>query len=391
MNVEQVILPGTGAELLRRELATAFSSAGCRVQEAHPAALHDPAHAERLSELLDGRPTLLFSVNFQGLTPLRPTLDMLKAARGAAAVWCVDNPWNLLAGMRDPRWKSLPIYVTDESFVGPLREHGAERVFHLPLAAAPELFSPDPRREHCYPPPNNLAPFVFVGRSAFPGKDAFFAGQTLPEDLTGKVGAILEQGERPDFNWWEEALGCGRGEFWPGKKARRPALGAEEANLAWRSLCLRAAAKAAAGSAALDIFGDTGWRALLPKGARLREPVDYYTRLPGIYANARFSLCLTSLQLPRGLNQRHFDVWMAGGFCLSDATPGLALFPDELVRPVTFSHPAQIPALAEKADLRRAELIAGWREHLLEKHCYSHRVRVVLEYLERGSVCEGAR
>jgi spore maturation protein CgeB len=109
--------------------------------------------------------------------------------------------------------------------------------------------------------------------------------------------------------------------------------------------------------------------------------VDYYARLPGIYARARYSLCLTSLQLPQGLNQRHFDIWMAGGLCLTDASPGLDLFPRELTRPVTFRAPGDIARITrelERAGNREA-LIASWREHLLERHTYAHRVRDILE------------
>ena len=378
----RIIIPGTGKELLRGELAGAFTGAGCQVIQEAPDVLHHPSHPRRLAELLDGSPTLVFSVNFQGLSPLKPVLELLQQTGGTVAVWCVDNPWNLLAGVRDPRWKTLPLFVTDASFIPPLREHGAERVFHLPLAASPGLFGPNPARDARFPSPGNLAPFVFVGRSQFPGKEQFFAGQTVPQTLLQEAAPMLMQGARPDLLWWERKLACAPGSFWPGKKARGPALGAEEANLLWRSACLQAAAAGAIvspGGPALDVFGDAGWGDLLPEGARLRPPVDYYTRLPGIYTKARFSLCLTSLQLPHGLNQRHFDVWMAGGLCLSDATPGLSLFPEELTRPITFSHPASIASVAEQADVRRAELTTGWQQHIAEHHTYAHRVAAVLD------------
>jgi hypothetical protein len=385
MPIEHVIIPGTGTELLRRELCRAFAAAGCRVSEARPEALHDPAHPGRLSELLGGAPALLFSVNFQGLNPLKPTLELLQQAGGVAAAWCVDNPWNLLAGVRDPRWKNLPLFVTDAAFIAPLREHGAAQVFHLPLAAAPELFAPDPVRDARFPAPDNLAPFVFVGRSAFPGKERFFADQSVPEQRMNEAETMLRAGKRPDLLWWEHALDRAPGAFWPGKKARQPAFGAEEANLFWRGLCLQSAAVAGQqgqSTAGLDIFGDEGWRTHLPKGARLHPPVDYYARLPGIYAKARFNICLTSLQLPHGLNQRHFDIWMAGGLCLSDATPGLDLFPQDLTRPITFTRANDIAAVAEQADSRRASLIADWQSHLLEHHTYAHRVRTVLETID---------
>ncbi|MDR0828045.1 MAG: glycosyltransferase [Desulfovibrio sp.] len=119
----------------------------------------------------------------------------------------------------------------------------------------------------------------------------------------------------------------------------------------------------------------------MPAGARLRPPVDYYARLPGIYAAADFNLCLTSLQLPRGLSQRHFDVWTAGGLALSDATPGLALFPPELTRPITFTQPKDIADLASRLGKgeERRRLIRDWQACLYERHCYRHRIESILE------------
>lgn len=390
-----VILPDSGAELLRQELALAFAQAGLRVTRVDPRHLHDARHPMRLAELLDGAPALLFSVNFQGLHPLKPVLETLERGNGQAAVWCVDNPWNILAGVRDPRWKGLPLFVTDASFLGPLKAHGAEKARHLPLAASFELFAPHAGRDAAYPPPEDMAPFVFVGRSAFPGKEQFFAGQDVPESLRQDALRLLARGERPDLAWWEKSLDLSGAVFWPGKKARRPAWGAEETNLAWRAQCLAAVAKAGAaregrvearepgGGIGLDIFGDEGWLPLLPPHARLRAPVDYYARLPGIYAKARYSLCLTSMQLPQGLNQRHFDVWAAGGVVLSDSTPGLALFPEEITRPIMFRSAQEIPRTAEALEKSpgRKALTAAWRACLREKHTYGHRVRAILEFV----------
>jgi hypothetical protein len=385
-----VVLPDSGAELLRYEVALGFTQAGCRVSRAHPADLLDERSPNYLPHLAGAEPLLLFSINFQGLNPLRRTLDLLARCGGRAAVWCVDNPWNLLAGARDPRWKNLPLFVTDAAFLHPLREHGAVCARHLPLAASPEFFAPNPEREKAFPPPPKLAPFVFVGRSAFPGKEGFFAGQNLPAPLLRQARAMLPQGLRPDLAWWEKELACAPAGFWPGKAARRPALGAEEANLAWRGLCLEAAARAGLdnpagkGYAGLDVFGDEGWRQSLPEGARLQPPVDYYSRLPGIYAAAGYTLCLTSLQLPQGLNQRHFDVWIAGGLALSDATPGLRLFPEELTRPICFRAPVEIARRAEELEKNhaRAALIADWQSCLMQSHRYVHRALAVLETLE---------
>ena len=394
MDIRHVIIPDTGAELIRGEITLAFAGLGIPVTRVHPDKLADPSSEQGLPALLEGRDkTLLCSVNFQGLQQMKATLALLEQHQSRAMVWCVDNPWNLLAGVRDPRWRSLLLFVTDETFVAPLRANGAERVFHLPLAACPASFGPHPQRDAAFPPPDDLAPIVFAGRSAFPGKESFFSGIQAPPALLLEAAAMLQQGERPHLSWWEDRLACDPLSFWPGKKARLPALGAEESSLSWRALCLRESAavgrrlrmsRNSPETTGLDVFGDEGWRTLLPPESRLRPPVDYYARLPGIYAAARYSLALTSMQLPAGLTQRHFDVWMAGGCCITDNTPGLALFPEELARPVTFTRAQSIGEVVralEAAPSRRESLRREWREYILRHHTYRHRAQTILEHL----------
>ena len=376
----RIILPDNGKNLLRRELAAAFAALGLEVARVDPAVITGVERPEGLARLLEAGPALLLSINFQALERPRPVLEALERAGSRAAVWCVDNPWNILAGVRDPSWKSIPFFVVDKSFVEPLRRAGAERVFHLPLAACPELFG-----DSCPPEPSEIAPLAFVGRLAFPGKETFFAGTELSPEPLREAEALSDAGGRPDFLWWSERLGCDPVLFWPGKKARPAALGAETCNVRLRAACLAAAAEIggelAGGGPGVDIFGDAPEHP--PAGVRAHPPVDYYTRLPGIYRKARYNLCCTSLLLPHGLNQRHFDIWAAGGVCLTDNTPGLDLFPEELTRSTTFTRPDALPAvvraLEKMPEAARATLIRERRSFLIAEHTYAHRARAILE------------
>ncbi|OGR37331.1 MAG: hypothetical protein A2051_10010 [Desulfovibrionales bacterium GWA2_65_9] len=367
-------LPGGEGDLLRIELREALEDLGFSVRCTGDSGMEDYRAWLAAGEC----PQLFLSVNFSGLDPLGEVGHLLQAAGARVAVWCVDNPLHLLSGLKSRFWTGLPLFVTDEWFVEPLKRLGATDVRHLPLAArARDLNSPPP------PPATAWAELagrlVFVGRSAFPGKDGFFAGCARPGKEWAEAQAMLDQGQRPDFGWWLERLKIER--LWPGAEVRRAGFCAEETGRAWRALCL---GRALEDLGRVTVFGDAGWQELLPKASDLRGPVDYYTALPDIAASAGANLNLTNPLLPSALTQRHFDTWAWGGLLVSDATPGLSLFPAELTQEITFRAPRELaerfrtltssPALA--ADLKTA-----WRAELARAHTYGHRVAAVLDGL----------
>lgn len=353
-------LPGPENALIIPELAHAGQEMGL-APKLLPAALD----AEGLARLLDReRPGLFLSVNFHGLDPYGENQALLQAAGVAVAVWCVDNPLHLLTGQKNRLWKNLPLFVTDDWFLAPLRALGADSR-HLPLAASRRFFAPGP------PCPAG-ADLTFVGRSAFPDKDRFFAACRVPPELAAEAERL--PGREAHFGWWSGRLP--EVALWPGNEVRIIGLGAETASARWRQSCL----EALAAEVDLTVVGDDAWSALLP-GVRVLPPVDYYAGLADAYRRASFSLNLTSLLLPHGLTQRHFDVWACGGFLLTDDTPGLHIFPPELARPVTFTSPRRAADLARglaaaprtKEDLRRA-----WQEHIRAEHSYTTRLQAII-------------
>ncbi len=359
-----------------------WDKAACPLEELTPERLARNLALPPGRSAFPGRPSLFFCVNFRGLDKHGEAFRLWQRAGVPVAVWGVDNPWNLLSGLRDAFWKDVFLFVTDASFLPGLKAAGARHACHLPLAADARRFATDAAPEPVTPP---LNPLVFVGRSAFPDKARFFVGQSVPKNMLHAELERTRVGERPDFFHWLHALGLDGPDtaLWPGSAARKASLGAEECSFAWRLACLKAALPEG-----LTVFGDQGWKTLLPEGTPagreapdLRGPLDYYGSLGRVYRNAEFSLAMTSFLLPAGLNQRHFDVWAAGGFCLTDATPGLDLFPQELAEPVTFRRPEDIPRLAARfrADPEgKRELAARWRSLILAEHNYGQRMGTLL-------------
>jgi hypothetical protein len=362
-----VLLPGDDQSLLIRELAVAFAAEGFSTHCVHPVRMA----ADLPALLARERPALCLSVNLRGLDPRGDHFHLLRACETPVAVWMADNPWHLLSSLREAWWTQAHIYATDAAFLPALRAAGAEKVFHLPLACSPE-WARDSQGDYAL----QLQPLVFVGRSSFPDRRRFFAACRLPpETLREALDLLQNSGPVPDYHWWTRRLGIEAP--WPGHAARRPGLGAEECSLARRAQWLKAALPLG-----LTVFGDAAWRQILPELADLRPPVDYYATLPRLYTRARYSLNVTSLLLPSGLSQRHFDVWIAGGFLLTDATPGLEIFPAELRREIALPHPSllhEFVARFENDAALRAHLQDAWKKCLLGGHTYRHRVRFLCE------------
>jgi len=245
-------------------------------------------------------------------------------------------------------------------------------VVHLPLAAWPEGFMP--KGEKFLDLADRL---VFVGRSEFPHKKSFFAGESLPPETWDKALRKLQLGDRPDFAWWWRALG--EPGLWPGRDVRKVGFCADETGRAWRTMVLRAAEK----RLPLTIFGDENWKRLVPS-ADLRPGIDYYGPLADIYANAGYNLNVTGMLLPSGLTQRHFDVWSAGGVLLSDATPGLEIFPSDLTEEITFASAEDLSEVVKRLEKDaglKGDLVSQWRDLILSGHTYKNRADTILERL----------
>lgn len=388
-----VLLPGNDGQLLHQELRHALAQCGLgpvvenlpqpqfrSMAAAGGASAAGDAFAASWRDFLRGsKPEFLLSVNLRGLDAEGRIFHLCRAMGISVALWFVDNPWHVLSGVRLPWWQDAHIYVTDAGFVDGLKAQGAERVFHLPLAVAPHMW------RGLDSLPTRFEPPLFVGRSAFPDKERFFAAASVPQTLEAEAASLLARSsgpqDAPHFFWWHNRLG---GSLWPGYDVRRPGLGAERCAQANRTRWLLAGgAGQSRQSGGLRVIGDEGWQDLLPR-ADIRPPVDYYAALPDCYARAQAVLNVTSLLMPHSLSQRHFDVWASGGLLLSDATQGLAIFTDTLVEPMRLRGPEDFMVKCDwfqthpvdALDLRHA-----WREHLRAAHGYEHRILRILETL----------
>lgn len=359
---QTVFLAAEETALIKKELGRAFSQADMLT-----VSLARMLTAKELYEMIClHSPLFWLSINFSGLDSWGENIALLRECGIPVLVWCVDNPFHLISRFKSELWKECEILLTDGWFVPYLQNFGA-KTWHLPLATDPTIFTLCEKKEE--------KGLFFVGSSSFPGKEKFFAGCRFEKSLAEEAENLLRQGKRPDFEWFLQKQG--EVENWFDLQWRQRGFAAESCNLAWRQYVLQTLSE----RERVQIFGDKNWENLVSK-ASLHGSVDYYSVLPDLYSRAEFSINLTSLQLPNGLTQRHFDTWAAGGFLLTDRSPGLTLFPSELTNLISFSTPYE--ALKKIAVLRadskhKQELKLAWQEEILAHHTYLHRVQRILE------------
>ncbi len=364
-----VYVAGNKQLLLHQEICLAFTKLGYAVHEGK----------DLQSVLIAEQPSLFFSVNLRGLDNEGVDFALLQALNIPVAIWFVDNPWHILSALRLPWWKQARLFVTDDSFIPELKKQGAKHVYHLPLAAAQHMWQPERSignmntRQAVQAAQN--ASCIFVGRAQFPEHAKFFAAAKVDPAILNEALAKLRKGEQVHFHWWQERLQLGT---WPGHEVRQIGYGAEQCACAKRVLWLRKLLPIKP-----IIFGDSvAWQSFLTEANPdiFYASLDYYTELAVIYHVAPCVLNVTSLLLPAGLTQRHFDVWAAGGFLLSDNTAGLDIFPERLTKYIRISHHQELTKTIRNLDEKtKNELTLAWQELIKTEHSYEQRMNFVLQ------------
>lgn len=328
---------------------------------------------DKLCEILrHGKPELVISVNLQGMDQLGEHFAIFNRLGIPVALWMVDNPFHLLTSLKSRYWTRAVIFVTDNWFIQPLKAFGASEVHHLPLAAAPAFFRSTGKVK-----PDLQDKTVFVGRSSFPGNRSFFAACSSHPGLESEALELLNQGGRPDFAWWNQKLNL---PLWPGNRVREIGFGAERTSLAWKKMCLETLGD----KYPLIVYGDKEWKNILGPKTDIQPEIDYYGPLASIYSSSGYILNLTSMHLPHGLTQRHFDVWAARGFLVTDRTRGLEIFPEKLAREISFATPQEMLSLIDRlhrdASMKN-QIRSEFYQLIKTRHTYRHRLENIFNLL----------
>jgi spore maturation protein CgeB len=137
-------------------------------------------------------------------------------------------------------------------------------------------------------------------------------------------------------------------------------------------------------SLGIETFGDPdGWKELFGNTIITHPNIDYRRQLASVYQSIAINLNITSCQMPTAVNQRVFDVPMAGGFVISDKQKDM----DELFKPGEIAVYESVEDLQEKVrfyldhETRRRAITERAQKRILGEHTYAHRIKKIISSL----------
>jgi spore maturation protein CgeB len=362
---------------IQQECERAFRQCGWQIVKIplHP---HEEFIEKLLMAVVTLRPDLMFTVNHLGFDCEGVLTDLIESIELPVISWFVDSPAYILL---DHTKNASPFVMTpiwERHYLSFLKGFGFQHSFHLPLAGDMEVFNkPLQPVKHKYP-------IAFVGDSMtyavnkWRGLCSNIAGadqiiDDAAEILVSKCSqerVIIKDFEKHER--FEEILSSLNRES---QLTISSAIVLEATRRYRKKLVNRLA------DSDLHIFGDIeGWRQYAPRRAKLHNSVDYYTELPQLYGQTAVNLNCTSLQMPTAVNQRVFDVPLAGGFLLTDEQDDLKmLFNSGDI--ATYSDIGELPQMTSwylARDSLCKSMIRNARARISVAHTYKHRIDDVI-------------
>ncbi len=331
-----------------------------------------------LTAIVVHKPDLLFTVNHLGFDKQGVLTRLLEDIELPFVSWFVDTPSYILLNHTANRSEMAVTPVWERTLIPALKNFGFDNVFHLPLGGDPELF----RKAK------------ITGQQDF---NVSFVGDSMA------VPSVEWRRKCSPFKGKRKVI-VGAARLLRMDRSRHPINCAYETAASsgielpdWSSLELLNVASAIILEATrqyrwetvnnmhyvgLDIFGDDNWKRCGVDGIRFHPSVDYYRELPGVYNRSAISLNLTSLQMPTAVNQRVFDVPLAGGFLIADYQEDLELLFNGSNEVATFSDLEELPELVEyylRNDHLRERISEAAAVRVSSNHTYRHRIGFILE------------
>lgn len=347
---------------------------GVKLLELHPA---ETFIARFFEAIAFHKPDFLFTINHIGFDDNGAFTRILEEIEMPFVSWFVDQPEFILLDRKKNAsdWAVTPSW--EKSGLEFLKKFGFSNAFYLPLAGTPERFNAH----------NSLTNFQyeisFVGDSLEAGAQKWRGRCESETDLVNLIDPVVE---RLVKNRLLKPIDLARD---VSEDASRQISVATSTQLAIFSSAVckeaskrqRQATMGALAAHGLDVFGDTGWQGQVAGKVKLHSSVDYNDELPSVYASSQINLNVTNYQMPTAVNQRVFDVPLAGGFLLTDYQAdldGLFDVKDEIASYKSLEE-AEEKVCYYKAHPSACErIIRHAQARILDEHTYEKRIATII-------------
>lgn len=367
---------------LQRECARGFQQNGWRVVVVKLKPV-ESFIVRLLEAMVLHRPDLLFTLNHLGFDSDGVLTNLLEQIEQPFVSWFVDSPAYILLDheINASPWTILPVW--ERSFIPYLKSFGFDHAFHLPLAGHPEFFWNDKERSASKYALSFVGDSMKFGSTKWRQKCRKFPG--INRLRTVAVEKILRD-RTVDPAAEAAAFAIENGMEFPNWTLREELTFSSSAVLeATRLSRWRMARNLAAYN--LELFGDDGWREAVGHKTRVHKPVEYYSELPDVYTHSEINLNLTSMQMQTAVNQRVFDVPLAGGFLLTDFQEDIETLFDTRKDVVTFEDQLELPGLVKyynNKESERRRITEAAAERIVSEHTYRHRINRIIAYARRN-------
>ena len=380
-DLKKKVLLMKGRFFLETETAEALEQSPLTDLSILPYLEHAPGSPREsaFAELLEReQPDLILSIGFKGFDPEGRLFEMAERRGIPVAVWFLDDPRTGTLAFEKTMGNNVHAFVWDSAYVPWLQQRSFAHVSTLPLGASAAVFS---QRES----PKARIPLSFVG-SAFTMNSPFM--QKI------KNSFLWDPSLQPWVNTRVDALLAGQLNALTAAEGKMPFE--DEKNRIWLANVIvhsathykRAHICRALTDEGLHTIGDPeGWREILGTQATCLPPVDYYNGLAEVYQNSEINLNITSCQMPTTVNQRLFDVPLAGGFLLTDPqADAFQLFEEgqEVVVYRSVEDAADKIRYYRARPRERASIAQKARQRVLGEHLVVHRMQHILNEVFRA-------
>lgn len=330
------------------------------------------------SFMQENGPDLIISVNCKGFDGEGYFCHITKQLNIPVALWFVDDPHPILLNQKKFLQDNIYAFTWEKSYISFLKRFKFKEVNYLPLACDPDIFNLSKQN-------SIITDIGFIGSSMGEIFLDKIKAKFLWQDKLNKLTSLASQKliKTPESNPFEIIKNC-----IIELSINLPFN--DDRNITWlcsyiihtASMISRKEIITSLQDTGIEIFGDPGgWRKILSNRIKLHPNIDYRHDLCSAYQKIGININITSRQMATAVNQRVFDIPMAGSFVITDNQKDMAELFDLEKEAIIYTDIDDLKDKISYYQLNQEERIhisENARNRILEEHTYSDRLNSII-------------